>query len=82
MGILGSVYIALAIFGLGVTVVDLFGALGHHDSDGHHGDGHDAAHDADGHATDDHRLPGVTEPDLYIALLKRVRTVAAETRAR
>ncbi len=31
---------------------------------------------------DDHRLPGVTEPDLYIALLKRVQTVAAETRAR
>jgi hypothetical protein len=31
---------------------------------------------------DDHRLPGVTEPDLYIALLKRVQSVAAETRAR
>jgi regulator of protease activity HflC (stomatin/prohibitin superfamily) len=31
---------------------------------------------------DDHRLPGVEEPDLYIALLKRVQSVAAETRAR
>ncbi len=31
---------------------------------------------------DDHRLDGVTEPDLYIALLKRVQTAAAETRAR
>jgi regulator of protease activity HflC (stomatin/prohibitin superfamily) len=31
---------------------------------------------------DDHRLPGVAEPDLYIALLKRVQSVAAETNAR
>jgi uncharacterized membrane protein YqiK len=31
---------------------------------------------------DDHRLPGVEEPDLYIALLKRVQSVAAETKAR
>jgi len=31
---------------------------------------------------DDHRLPGVEEPDLYIALLKRVQSVTAETRAR
>ncbi len=31
---------------------------------------------------DDHRLPGVEEPDLYIALLKRVQTVNAETKAR
>ncbi len=31
---------------------------------------------------DDHRLPGVVEPDLYIALLKRVQSVAAETNAR
>jgi flotillin len=31
---------------------------------------------------DDHRLKGVKEPDLYIALLKRVQTVNAETRAR
>jgi flotillin len=31
---------------------------------------------------DDHRLPGVVEPDLYIALLKRVQSVAAETSAR
>jgi flotillin len=31
---------------------------------------------------DDHRLPGVEEPDLYIALLKRVQSVAAETNAR
>ena len=31
---------------------------------------------------DDHRLDGVTEPDLYIALLKRVQTAAADTRAR
>ncbi len=31
---------------------------------------------------DDHRLKGVAEPDLYIALLKRVQTVNAETKAR
>lgn len=31
---------------------------------------------------DDHRLPGVEEPDLYIALLKRVQSVNAETKAR
>ncbi|WP_455382715.1 SPFH domain-containing protein [Salinispira pacifica] len=31
---------------------------------------------------DDHRLEGVTEKDLYIALLKRVQTASAETRAR
>jgi flotillin len=31
---------------------------------------------------DDHRLQGVEEPDLYIALLKRVQTVNAETKAR
>jgi len=31
---------------------------------------------------DDHRLPGVEEPDLYIALLKRVQSANAETRAR
>jgi len=31
---------------------------------------------------DDHRLEGVDEPDLYIALLKRVRTADAETQSR
>ncbi|MDR2767979.1 MAG: hypothetical protein LBB82_06595 [Treponema sp.] len=31
---------------------------------------------------DDHRLPGVEEPDLYIALLKRIQSASAETRAR
>jgi len=31
---------------------------------------------------DDHRLPGVEEPDLYIALLKRIQSADAETRAR
>ncbi len=31
---------------------------------------------------DDHRLEGVEEPDLYIALLKRVMTASAETKAR
>jgi len=31
---------------------------------------------------DDHRLDGVDEPDLYIALLKRVQTANAETKAR
>jgi len=31
---------------------------------------------------DDHRLPGVEEPDLYIALLKRIQSANAETRAR
>ncbi|MBD3317238.1 MAG: hypothetical protein GF344_15735 [Chitinivibrionales bacterium] len=31
---------------------------------------------------DDHRLKNVTEPDLYIALLKRVQTANAETEAR
>jgi len=31
---------------------------------------------------DDHRLHGVDEPDLYIALLKRVQTANAETKAR
>jgi len=31
---------------------------------------------------DDHRLPGVEEPDLYIALLKRVQSANAGTKAR
>ncbi len=31
---------------------------------------------------DDHRLEGVNEPDLYIALLKRAQTANAETKAR
>lgn len=31
---------------------------------------------------DDHRLKGVDEPDLYIALLKRIQTTNAETKAR
>ncbi len=31
---------------------------------------------------DDHRLTGVDEPDLYIALLKRVQSANAETKAR
>ena len=31
---------------------------------------------------DDHRLPGVEEPDLYIALLKRIQSASAQTRAR
>lgn len=31
---------------------------------------------------DDHRFEGVTEPDLYIALLKRVQTANAETQSR
>ncbi len=31
---------------------------------------------------DDHRLEGVKEPDLYIALLKRVQTANAETQSR
>jgi hypothetical protein len=31
---------------------------------------------------DDHRLPGVNEPDLYIALLKRIQSANAETKAR
>jgi len=31
---------------------------------------------------DDHRLPGVEEPDLYMALLKRVQSANAETKAR
>ncbi|GHV93236.1 hypothetical protein AGMMS50268_37390 [Spirochaetia bacterium] len=31
---------------------------------------------------DDHRLPGVEEPDLYIALLKRIQSASAETSAR
>ena len=31
---------------------------------------------------DDHRLSGVEDPDLYIALLKRVQTANAETQAR
>lgn len=31
---------------------------------------------------DDHRLPGVEEPDLYIALLKRIQSASAETKAR
>jgi flotillin len=31
---------------------------------------------------DDNRLPGVDEPDLYIALLKRVQTASALTKAR
>ncbi len=31
---------------------------------------------------DDHRLPGVEEPDLYMALLKRIQSTNAETKAR
>jgi flotillin len=31
---------------------------------------------------DDHRLPGVEEPDLYMALLKRIQSANAETKAR
>lgn len=31
---------------------------------------------------DDHRLPGIEEPDLYIALLKRIQTANAEAQAR
>jgi hypothetical protein len=31
---------------------------------------------------DDHRLPGVDEPDLYMALLKRIQSANAETKAR
>jgi hypothetical protein len=31
---------------------------------------------------EDHRLPGVEEPDLYIALLKRIQSANAETKAR
>lgn len=31
---------------------------------------------------DDHRLHGVDEPDLYIALLKRIQTASANTKAR
>jgi flotillin len=31
---------------------------------------------------DDHRLPGVEEPDLYIALLKRIQSSNASTKAR
>lgn len=31
---------------------------------------------------DDHRLEGVDEPDMYIALLKRIQTANAETKAR
>lgn len=31
---------------------------------------------------DDHRLPGVDEPDLYIALLKRIQSANAESKAR
>ena len=31
---------------------------------------------------DDHRLDGVNEPDLYIALLKRIQTADAETQSR
>lgn len=52
METLQAIYIALAIFGVGVTVVDLFGALDHgsdQSHDGGHADGHDSGH-ADGHA--------------------------------
>ncbi|QQO11193.1 SPFH domain-containing protein [Breznakiella homolactica] len=31
---------------------------------------------------DDHRLPGVEEPEMYIALLKRIQSANAETKAR
>lgn len=49
METLHALYIALAVFGLGVTIVDLFGALDHGDS-GHDGSGHDAVgHDAGDH---------------------------------
>jgi membrane protein implicated in regulation of membrane protease activity len=51
METLHALYIALAVFGLGVTVVDLFGALDHGDS------GHDASgHDAPGHDAGDHDM--------------------------
>lgn len=44
-----SVYIGAAVFGIGVTLVDLFGLLGSHDGD------HDGSHDGtNGHETGDH----------------------------
>jgi hypothetical protein len=52
METLQAIYIALAVFGVGVTIVDLFGALDHgggHEAGGGHG--HDGSHDA-GHAHD------------------------------
>ena len=66
---LQAIYIALAVFGVGVTVVDLFGALdhagqddsGHGDHDGHGGHdaiGHDAAHDVGGHEAIGHEAAG------------------------
>ncbi len=54
METLQAIYIALAVFGVGVTIVDLFGALDHGSDTGHGGShdggGHDAvAHGAGGH---------------------------------
>ena len=59
---LQAIYIALAVFGVGVTVVDLFGALDHAGQDdsghiGHDAIGHDAiGHDA-GHGPGEHEVP-------------------------
>jgi hypothetical protein len=57
METLQAIYIALAVFGVGVTIVDLFGALDHGPAGGHEAAGHDAAghggHEATGHAGHD-----------------------------
>lgn len=55
-----AIYLALTVFGMGVTIVDLFGALDHgsgggHDSAGHGDAGHGAiGHDASGHGDAGH----------------------------
>ena len=59
---LSVIYVAAAVFGAGVTLMDLLGVLGHgvhgaggHDTGGHpvDGEGAGAGHDAGGHPVDD-----------------------------
>lgn len=47
-----SVYIAAAVFGVGVKIVEMAGMLGHHDDDGDDSHGHDNGHHEGG--ADDH----------------------------
>jgi hypothetical protein len=88
METLQAIYIALAIFGVGVTVVDLFGALDHgsgqtHDSghDGHdgHADGHDGGHDAghDGGHDTAHEAHGGHDEDRGAVLGSREASLPA-----
>lgn len=62
METLQTIYIATAIFGAGIILVDLFGLLSHTgESDGHH----DGDHADDGHAEGDHADHAESHADDY-----------------